>query len=94
MCEPTEDSCEACTAPHAPLALHLVLIARGPVIDTIIYPVCERCYQEAMDAPSPSAFRVIKDPIPEDMKHMVKVWTKRDYQLSWPEEDRCRSLLN
>lgn len=78
----TEDICQLHPgdAVPAPLLLHVALVTRNPSIETMLVPVCERCYQDAIDRPSA---RLITDMLPRHLAHRVKFWTAADYDASW-----------
>lgn len=83
----TEDECQVnflvrrCGEP-APLLLHVSLVTRNATIETMLVPVCERCYQAAIDDDSSHVIRCM----PSSFISKVVFWTREAYDESWSEK--------
>ncbi len=75
----TEDTCTYCQSPHAPFAVHVMLMVRNPRLETMIRPACERCYLLLIES-GESSIILNKLPWPHD------VLTSAAYDASWPAE--------
>lgn len=88
MKPPTEDECQVnflvrrCGEP-APLLLHVSLVTRNATIETMLVPVCERCYQAAIDDDSSHVIRCM---VSFYRSAKVMFWTREAYDESWSEK--------
>lgn len=86
----TEDSCEFCKAPHAPLSVMAAMPTRNQHAEFIVYPCCESCYLANLEEPVRTA-RVVWDwsmvPADSRIKQRAKFWSTADYQRSWSDAD-------
>jgi hypothetical protein len=87
----TEDECQTnflvrrCGEP-APLLLHVSLPTRNVSIETMLVPVCERCYQAVIEDETERTARVIRCMIPPHRSGEVVFWTREAYDESWSEK--------
>lgn len=83
MEEPTEDACEFCYKPHAPLAVMVAMLRQSPRADFFIYPACETCYIKSIESTSQ---RIIRD-WPAKPTFLHKVWSTKEYAAYYAEAE-------